>query len=484
VGLIAIALSLAAGWLLGPPALPAAEHWPALVGVTVINPGRDRRPNQTVILRGGVIESIEDLAPEAWRLPRLARAYRNHYVVPGLIDMDLRQVPSVGHLQRMFGAYLLAAGVTTVRVVGPLPEDIRTLQDRIARGALAWPRLIACGAALVGDRAPCRNGRVVHGTADAAAAVAELAAEGASCVAVERSLDAGVLAAVRAAAAARQLPVVGDVPTGVPLRDAALADTWLASAVAPAPPARLDADWLRGWQAPDVASLDAFARSAAERGAAVTAGVMRWIFLSSPPDAVDTLPFVALMPRFYPETTWPAQVAETLGHDERGAQGVRLTPRELTAAVGAMQHAIHRLRQAGVPIHLGSGAAVPYLTPGPSLRLELSALVSMGIPLEEAWEAATSAAGASLGIPKLGILEPGAPADLLVFATDPTQDPEAFTKLKAVVSQGRLYPMVRLARHSMDYASYVRRPLYDAVSRQLVRLTTWWKGEHADCAPL
>jgi imidazolonepropionase-like amidohydrolase len=483
-GLIALALFAGIGWLLGPPVLPVAEQLPALVGVTVINPGRDRRPNQTVILRGGIIESIEDLAPEAWRLPRLARAYRNHYVVPGLIDMDIRQVPSVGHLQRMFGAQLLAAGVTTVRVAGRLPDEIRTLQDRIARGVLAWPRLIACGPVLVGERATCGGGRVVRTAADAAAAVAELAAQGANCVAVERSLDGGVLAAVRAAAADRRLPVVGDVPAGMALRDAPLADVWLASAVVPAPPARQDADWLRSWQTLDVAGMEALVHSAAEHGTAVTSGMLRWVLLTTPPDAVDTVPFAPLMPRFYRETTWPAQVANIVGHDERGASRARLTPAELSAAAAAMQHTIRRLRDAGVPIHIGSGAPLPYLAPGGSMWLELRVLVNLGIPLEDAWQAATSGAGAALGIPKLGMLEPGAPADLLVFATDPTQDPDAFSKLKAVVSQGRLYPELTLARHSMEYAAYVRHPLYDAVSRQLVRLATWWNGVHADCAPL
>jgi cytosine/adenosine deaminase-related metal-dependent hydrolase len=64
--------------------------------------------------------------------------------------------------------------------------------------------------------------------------------------------------------------------------------------------------------------------------------------------------------------------------------------------------------------------------------------VEAGIPLEEVWKLATSGNGAALK-PGLGRLDPGAPADFLIFRKDPTQDLANLSTLEAVVADGRLY---------------------------------------------
>src|SRR5215831_2912729 len=65
--------------------------------------------------------------------------------------------------------------------------------------------------------------------------------------------------------------------------------------------------------------------------------------------------------------------------------------------------------------------------------------VRAGVPLERTWQYATARAAATLPVPALGRLEPGAPADLAIFREDPTANVEALKTLEAVAIQGRLY---------------------------------------------
>ena len=139
-----------------------------------------------------------------------------------------------------------------------------------------------------------------------------------------------------------------------------------------------------------------------------------------------------------------------------------------------MRRAVGRLHQAGVRIHVGSETPSPYVMPGMGLWFEMQQLVWSGMTMEEVWVAATRGAGESLGIPQLGVLEDGAPADFLIFGKDPTNDFAAMTSLEAVVSRGRLYPRTMLNAYFFEHARYVRGALYDRLSMLLMRLENHW----------
>ena len=479
----ALGLGLAigrAGCALKPPSLRVAPEWLTLAGVTVVNPGGDRRENQTVVMRDGRIESIRDGTPDAPVRLR-ARAYEHRYVLPGLIDMNV-QVPSLGHLQRLFGVLFLYAGVTTVRDVGNLDGGLAELQRATAADEFPWPRLIACGHVLEGDPPACRGSRVVRDAADARRAVDELAAVGAGCVAVRRTLSAEALASVRAAAAARGLPLVGDLPPGVGLAESGLSDVDLIGAVPASPPARRLGDVLRAWQGLDAAALDTLVASAAASGAAFTPRLQRWNQLTMSPAALRQTPLIEFMPRFYRDVMWPSDMAATSAaiDDPTGAAGA--PPVDVGRALAAMHTAVRRLHDAGVRIHLGSATPSPYVMPGVGLWLEMQRLIWAGLPLEDAWVAATRGAGESLGVPQLGRLEDGAPADLLIFRQDPTRDFAAMMSLEAVVSRGRLYPRTLLSGYFLEHARYVRGVLYDRLSMLVVRWMAWLGRDlHSAC---
>ena len=465
LGAVTLGLLLRAALSLRPPHIAVAPERQAILGVTVINPGRDRRPDQTITLRAGVIESIRDSAPVAARLPR-DRVFDHGYALPGLIDLDVRRLPHRAHLRALFGVWFLAAGVTTVRVSGGDGAELAELRRQIAAEEVPWPRLVACGPLLTGESIACAGARVVRTPDEATAAIEALVAAGAPCVAVHRSLSAAAFAALREAAAAKGLPLVGDRPAAA---DAAFAGARLISGAPPAPPARSAADWLRGWQA------------SASDGAplpAPTTGVQRWAWLTLPEGSVP-VPYADLLPRFYRDVVWPRQRAQAL----TTAAG-QLGTDALREAVEHMIDAVRRARAAGESIALGSSTPAPYVAPGTSLWLEMIALANAGLPLEELWAAATRQAGEALGIPKLGVLEDGAPADLLIFRDDPTRDIAAFTSLQAVVSRGRLYPARILNGDMLEYARYVQRPLYDWLTVLAARLGMLDEDGDPDCDPL
>jgi hypothetical protein len=459
VASLTLALLIArAGCSLRPPTLPVPLEWYRLSGVTVINPGRDRRVNQTVTLRDGLIESIRDRSRDE---PRARRSFvfEQRYVLPGLIDTAVR-LPALGHLQRLFGVFFLAAGVTTVRDVGNLDGSIAPLQQQIAAGEIPWPRLIACGRVLEGDPPRCPDSRVVRDPGEARAAVDDLVAMGAGCVAVDATLTAESFAAVHQAAVAKGLAVVGHIPPGAP-RDAA---TFAAVQIIGAPPRQPDPS--AGWQGLDPAAVDALAASAAQ-ASAYAPSVLRWsqLLRQSDPTLQRELR-VELLPRFYREVIWEREMSAA-------ANSTALLAPTLTD----MRETARRLHDAGGRIIVGSGTPSAYVVPGVGEWFEMLHLVEAGLTPEDAWVAATRAAGEALGIAKLGTIEEGAPADLLILRQDPTQDLMALTSLEAVVSRGRLYPVSYLNGFVLQYARYVQGATYDQLSMLAARIMAWWRGD-------
>jgi imidazolonepropionase-like amidohydrolase len=127
------------------------------------------------------------------------------------------------------------------------------------------------------------------------------------------------------------------------------------------------------------------------------------------------------------------------------------------------------MQKAGVRIHAGTDTQVPFLVPGAALHRELRILAAAGLGPDGALAAATTVPGRSLGVPGLGRVEPGSPADLLVFREDPTLDLDALDTLEAVIADGRLYRVADLEAQLERYQKHHEGRIFDAVSTPLVR---------------
>jgi imidazolonepropionase-like amidohydrolase len=175
-------------------------------------------------------------------------------------------------------------------------------------------------------------------------------------------------------------------------------------------------------------------------------------------------PDAKLLPRFYRDVVW------SLSEGVPVVQRIEAEDFPVLADAGLRAGAlVKRLHAAGVPIFAGTDTTNPFVVPGASLWRELRLFVLAGLTPEQALAAATTVPGGFLPLSGLGRLEPGAPADLLVFRADPTRDLDALDSLEAVVADGRLYTRAALDAQLARYQELAEGTLYDAISALLVR---------------
>ena len=106
---------------------------------------------------------------------------------------------------------------------------------------------------------------------------------------------------------------------------------------------------------------------------------------------------------------------------------------------------LRRVRDAGLPIALGTDAGNPLTLHGPSVYAEMEAMQAAGLSAMEVVVAATREAARAMGRgADLGTIEKGKAADLLVLAADPTKDVSAFRRLRYVVRGGVVRPLEEL----------------------------------------
>jgi cytosine/adenosine deaminase-related metal-dependent hydrolase len=128
---------------------------------------------------------------------------------------------------------------------------------------------------------------------------------------------------------------------------------------------------------------------------------------------------------------------------------------EWIRALAGMQIFTARLIERGGRIIAGSDTPFVNLMPGFSLHDELQLLVECGMRPSQALDAATRQAAEALGIShRVGTIQPGRAADLLVIEGDPAQDIRALARTRGVIAGGRwLDPAALLAEASQQVAA-------------------------------
>jgi imidazolonepropionase-like amidohydrolase len=336
------------------------------------------RPNGAIVVRGGRIIALQP--PERrWQPPRGAQVIelKDRTVLPGLIDAHVH-LTLAGDPDSNARTTILA-GFTTVADLGSAGEAGIRLRDRIAKGQVPGPRIIAAGS-WIGERGGvCEfGGATVHGAAEAGARA-------------RADLEAG--------ADLLKVCVTG----------------WPADAVAHPDSIELGAGPLDAVMvAARAAGRPVFAHAIGQAGALLAAehGVRA---LAHTP-VVDSAGAAAL-------ARTRVRVISTLA-----SLGPRPGGPEVVAS-------FRRLRRAGVPIVLGTDAGV--LPHGQNAR-ELVALTEAGLSPAEALRAATSDAAALLGATDAGEIKVGAAGDLVVVAGDPLEDIRVVERPEVVILGGRI----------------------------------------------
>jgi hypothetical protein len=465
LAIIVVVLVLLVGgvWFALQPPVLAVPSQKRLVffNITVVNPGRDRRAGRTLTIQDGQIVAI---TPNPYTIgeSEAGTRFAGFYVLPGLIDMHVHQFPLDGEL---YGLLFLAHGVTTVRNTGDFNGTILKKRQQIQDGKYPGPRIFACGPIIDGDPPFWPGSRVVRNVAEAQVAVDEIAAAGVDCLKVYGGLSGELLAAIREAAARHKLPVVGHIPLAVPFAEAHIRDvqhlTGVPSYTNQPGTSKLAqfAAWAAAWQTLDAARIDFIVRASVEQGLLHTPTLVVWAQMGQLrhyPTLRDD-PTAQLLPRWYREVFWRPRGAMLPAFDGIGA------------ALPKMKAVVRRLYKARVRIHTGSDTPNPFVVPGVSLHEELQLLVDAGLTPEEVWVAATRWPGETLGMPRLGTVQEGAPADFLLFREDPTRDLAALSTLEAVVAQGRIYPKTVLDAALARHRDYFNGWLYDRLSMVFAR---------------
>lgn len=460
---VGAALVLALRAVLRPPAVRVPERAGLVLdGVTVIQPGLARESERRVTIVGDRIEAIEPAAPDA------PSPHRGMFVLPGLVDMHTHypSARAVG-VRESASLLFLAHGVTTIRDLGALGSDPADTRRRIRAGEFPGPRLFLCGPILDGDPPTFALNTPVASPEAARQIVAGLAAQGVDCIKVYTRISRESLAAIREAATQHGLPLLGHVPADMSLAESGLDDAQHLYGLGESHFVRRMADEWAVWDGVDAAHVKALVAVSLERHIAQTPTLITFAKLSRLRDVAasgEVSRGAAALPLYFADVVW------RFGRGQSASYG--LTPPDLdrlAAALPRMRALVRELHDAGVQVHLGSDCFMPNVVPGESLIEEMAEFVAAGIPLEDVWTLATRDAGAALGVAGLGRLEPGAPADLLVFRKDPTASLDAMQSLDLVVADGRVYTRAELDAALALHAAHVRSPLYQAVTDSIMR---------------
>ena len=335
------------------------------------------RPNGAIVVRGGRIVAIHE--PRAgWRPLAGARVIEldGRTVLPGLIDAHVH-LTLAGDPDSNARA-TLHAGFTTVLDLGSSDGAGIRLRDAIAAGRVEGPRVIAAGSWIGINGGVCEfGGATVHDTVEARSRARADLARGADVLKV--CVTGWPADAV-------------SFPDSIELEPPLLAAVMVVAKAARRP---------------------VFAHAIGQAGALLAAAGGARALAHTP--VVDAAGAQAL-------ARTRVRVISTLAS---------LGPRAGGPEVG---RSFHLLREAGVPVVLGTDAGV---LPHGKNAAELVALVSAGLSPAEALRAATVDAATLLGVADIGEIATGKAADFVVVEGDPLEDVHTLEHPVLVVQRGR-----------------------------------------------
>ncbi len=419
-----------------------------LTDVTVIDVGAGRaQPNLTVVIEGDRITGLG--ARDALSIPAGATVVnaRGKYVIPGLWDM---------HVHTVFGDWFpqgkeialplfIANGVTGVRDMGGDLEILLQLRKDIAQGSLVGPRMVLSGPMLDGPAPRFPSSIPVATPDDGRRAVADLKRRGADFIKLQSMMTAEAVTAILDEARRNGIPVAGHVPDSVRAVDASNAGQKSFEhliGIFEASSSRED-EFFKGGAKSAGKFLESFD---AKKSAALIATLaknqtwqcptMVWERGGGLLDERDLAhdPLAKYAPASWKEGTWKTFTNEIL----KGNVDDLATRRRF---VDKAQEVISAMHRAGVPFLAGTDtAAGVYVFPGFSLHEELELFVNAGFTPREALETATTLPAKFLGMEdRLGSVERGKIADLVLLDANPLEDVRSTRKIFAVVANGRFF---------------------------------------------
>ena len=449
--------------------VPANRAEPlAIVGVSVVDVETGEvDADQTIVIRGGIIDSIgpEDEEPAGPDVRAIDLG--GHFVIPGLWDMHvhIRGGADVVEENRQWLRQYIGFGVTGVRDAGgDLPGEVLAWREAIARGEFIGPRIFTSLQKLDGPTGGWDGSIRLASAADVAPSLDQLAEAGADFVKIyDGSIDDDLYLQTLREAERRGMKTASHVPLSIPFADIVAAgldsvehDFYLTKAASASD--RSLSEGLAAVKARDESysyfgMLDDFANSFDEAHARRTFASMVERGMAVTPTAYigDLLNHLTDLSAHADDERLahvPPMIRESFG---RRLEGMVERPQDIIERdfrLGAESlRLIDLAADSGVMILAGSdtGFENSFLYPGDSLHHELAMLVRAGLSPLEALQATTiSGARWMQAAEHFGSVEVDKVADLVVLERNPLDDIANTRSIAAVVVTGRFYDKRRL----------------------------------------
>jgi len=465
-----LVLSLAALFLLASPtaAQAGSGNQPlVLTNVTVIDVrGGPPRPGMSVVIGGGFITRVAPGAPPADQGQERRIDASGKFLIPGLWDM---------HVHLTFGDWFpgareitlplfVANGVTGVRDMGSDLEPVLEWRKAIDAGTLLGPRIVTPGPMLDGPKPRFPSSLAIATAEDGRRAVRQLKQRGADFIKLQSLVPREAVFAIADEAKKQGMVFVGHVPDAVRASEASNAGQksfeHLIGVFEGSSPA--EDEFLTGAKGPG-RFLATYDPDRAARLAALLARNRTWQcptlvwerggnLIEESDFAHD--PLAKYAPASWKDKTWKRftdQVTHEFNTDDLATRK-RFVEKELEI-VGV-------LHRAGVPFLAGTDTPPGvFVFPGFSLHEELQLLVRAGFTPLEALQAATLNPAVFLGLEqRLGTVETGKVADLVLLDANPLDDIRNTRKISAVLLRGRYLARADLDRVLAGVESAARNP--------------------------
>jgi hypothetical protein len=311
--------------------------------------------------------------------------------------------------------------------------------------------------------------------AQAKAAVDELAKEQVDCVKVYNEVNRATYAAIAAEAAVYHLPMIGHVPHRVGLTGVhdfeAQHLTGVPYLTRPPPPVGVDVsgeDFLTMTDGEIDDALDVIVANRISLTPTLANPNLRLI--ASDPLRFPPTPGSRVLPEFW-RPVWDVLVNHPR-NDREIAIVVAMVPR--------LRAIVRRARERGIDVLAGTDTLMPWVVPGESLLLEIDQLALAFGDKEAALAAATTVNGKHIAPGLIGVIAPGARADILLLPSDPTRNLRALRDWRIVIADGRLYDRATLDAWVALYRRHFHGFLYRGVMNAVAAMAVSQFGNTAD----
>jgi imidazolonepropionase-like amidohydrolase len=436
----ACAVLLALGVFL--PVEPQPVSPLAITNVTIIDAtGASAKPGMTVVIAGDRIAEIGRAGKV--KLPKDAQVVdgRGKFLIPGLWDMHVHAWAA-----NVFFPLFIANGITGVRdMFGPIGQ-VKHWRRQMAEGNLTGPRLYAAGQIVDGPKPIWPGSIAVSNEAEGRQAVARVKADGSDFVKVYSLLPRDAYFAIADEAKKQGLSFAGHVPTTVTAAessdagqksiehlDRVLLGCSTSEAEFVSQGARITSEMrrkmLESYSEEKARALFArFARNGTWQSPTLV--VLRAISHMDDPKITGD-PRLKYLPPFFTAQWDPTKDSRFRNYTPATYESLRATYRKNLELVG-------RMRRAGVEFLAGTDTPNPYCFPGFSLHDELQLLVEAGLTPMEALQAATRNPAKFTGqLDRLGTVEKGKLADLVLLDADPLVAIANTRKIHGVLLAGK-----------------------------------------------